>query len=88
MQMGVAPIQIQNLIEKDGAWYVIGRNFTPYCHVTRDGKVLKTTYLNSVTLRLEEDPNTADYRDLGIKVEDMHKVVLKVIDPINNTAAK
>lgn len=87
MQMGVAPIQIQNLLERDGAWYVVGRNFTPYCHVTRNGKVLKTTYLNSTLLRIDENPDTADYRDLGIEVLDMHKEVLKVIDPVN-TAEK
>ena len=87
MQMGIHDIQITGLYERMGNWYVKGENFSPYCRVTRDGKVLSTSYVSTSLLRLNEDPGTAEYRDLGIKVLDMHKEVLRTVPSLNEQEA-
>ncbi len=87
MQMGIHDIQITGLYERMGNWYVKGENFSPYCRVTRDGKVLSTSYVSTSLLRLNEDPRTAEYRDLGIKVLDMHKEVLRTVPSLNEQEA-
>ena len=76
MQMGVSKIQVTDLYQRSGAWYVRGENFSPYCKVTVDGKILETTYITPTLLRIEEDPGTENYEDLVISVVDMHKEVL------------
>lgn len=76
MKMGVSKIQVLNLYQKDDAWYVQGRNFSPYCKVTVDGKILETKYISTHLLELLEDPGTEDYRDLVISVVDMHHEIL------------
>ena len=74
--MGMEPITITGLWEKDGAWYAAGENFSPYCQVVRDGKRLETEYLSPYLLRLTEDPETTDAGELGIQVVDQHNEVL------------
>jgi hypothetical protein len=76
MQMGMSKILISDLFQRDGTWYVRGANFSPFCAVTVDGKILETTYLNTGLLRIDEDPGTDDYRDLSISVVDLHKTIL------------
>ena len=76
LQMGMEPITITGLWERDGAWYVEGENFSPYCQVVRDGKRLETEYLSPYLLRLTEDPETTDAGELGIQVVDQHNEVL------------
>ena len=76
MKMGMSPITITDLYERDGAWYVRGENFSPYCKVTVGGKILDTTYITPTLLRIDKNPGVDSYQDLGISVLDMHKEVL------------
>ena len=76
LQMGMEPIVITQIWERDGAWYVAGENFSPYCQVVRDGKRLETEYLSPYLLRLTENPETEDTGILGIQVVDKHNEVL------------
>ncbi|MCI2058094.1 MAG: LTA synthase family protein [Oscillibacter sp.] len=76
MKMGFAKIKIQGMYQRDDVWYVRGENFSPYCKITVDGKILDTTYVNPELLRIDEDPGTSDYQDLVVSVVDMHKEVL------------
>lgn len=76
MKMGVSKIEITDLYERDGAWYVRGDNFSPYCKVTVDGKILDTTYITPMLLRIDENPGVNSYQDLSISVVDMHKEIL------------
>lgn len=86
MKMGVQDIRITGLHQRSGAWYVDGMHFSPYCRVTVDGKQLKTAYISPMMLRLDEEPDTADYRELGIEVVDMHKEVLGTVAPRSESA--
>jgi len=76
MKMGMSEIKVTGLYQRGDAWYVQGVNFSPFCKVTVDGKILDTTYVNTTMLRVNEDPGVSDYRDVAISVVDMHKEVL------------
>ena len=76
LKMGVAPITIRTLSHSGKAWYISGRNFTPYCKVTADGELLKTIYMSPTLLQVVEDPGTTSVEDLSISVVDKHKEIL------------
>ena len=76
MQMGMVPIEITGMEQRAGEWFILGRNFTPYCVVTEDGAQLETEYEAPWLLRLKEEPDTTDDRDLEISVVDKHNEVL------------
>lgn len=82
MKMGVLNMKVTGLFERLGTWYVEGENFSPYCKVTVDGKVLKTSYVSTTLLRLDEDPNTDSYKNIGISVLDLHKEVLSTVPSV------
>lgn len=74
MKMGCVPMEITGFWERDGQWYVTGRNFSPYCQVTAAGDRLETEVLSPWLLRLEEEPDGTDR--LGLSVVDRHGKVL------------
>ena len=76
MEMGMVPIEITGMEQRAGDWFILGENFTPYCVVTQNGQLLDTEYEAPWLLRVTEEPNTADYRDLEISVVDKHNEVL------------
>ena len=76
MEMGMVPIEITGMEQRAGDWFILGENFTPYCVVTQSGQLLDTEYEAPWLLRVTEEPNTADYRDLEISVVDKHNEVL------------
>ena len=76
MEMGMVPIEITGMEQRAGDWFILGENFTPYCEVTKDGELLETEYEAPWLLRVTEDPDTTDYRDLEISVVDKHNEIL------------
>lgn len=76
MKMGMVPIEITGMEQRAGDWFILGKNFTPYCVVTENGNQLETEYEAPWLLRLKEEPDTTDYRDLEISVVDKHNEVL------------
>ena len=76
MEMGMVSIEITGMEQRAGDWFILGENFTPYCVVTQDGQLLDTEYEAPWLLRVTEEPDTADYRDLEISVVDKHNEVL------------
>ena len=76
MEMGMVPIEITGMEQRAGDWFILGENFTPYCVVTQNGQLLDTEYEAPWLLRVTEEPDTADYRDLEISVVDKHNEVL------------
>ena len=76
MKMGCVPIRITKVYQHNGAWYIEGQNFSPYCEVTLDGKLLKTEYICETMLKLKEAPNTLSADDLYISVVDTHREIL------------
>ena len=77
MKMGMVPIEITGMEQRAGDWFILGKNFTPYCVVTEaDGDLLETEYESPWLLRLKEEPDTTDYRELEISVVDKHNEIL------------
>lgn len=74
--MGMVPIEITGMEQRAGDWFILGENFTPYCVVTQNGQLLDTEYEAPWLLRVTEEPDTVDYRDLEISVVDKHNEVL------------
>ena len=76
MEMGMVPIEITGMEQRAGDWFILGKNFTPYCVVTEDGELLETEYEAPWLLRVTEEPDTTDYRNLEISVVDQHNEIL------------
>ena len=76
MQLGMSPIEIQRLFQLGGEWYVSGENFSPYCRVMSGSRQLDTVYLSAQLLKITEDPETENAKDLSIRVVDKHNEIL------------
>ena len=76
LQMGAAPIRITGMFQQNGRWYIRGENFSPYCQVTVEGRLLKTDYICQSLLELREDPDGLTLEDLYISVVDTHREIL------------
>lgn len=70
MTMGVKPIRIKEVVAAGGKYYIKGENFTEYSKVTLKGKPLKTIYLGSNLLGLQEEVNPADVNKMKVSQID------------------
>ena len=80
LQLGTAEITIDRLVAGDGCFFVLGRNFTPYCHVAAGGHTLETEYWNGGCLRVEGKLSELDPAELSIRVIDSHRTLLSEFD--------
>ena len=79
MWMGMEPITVDAILrlgERTQTWFLLGKNFSPYCQVTRDGGRLEAEYVAPWLMVLTEDPETADPSALRIQVVDPHNEIL------------
>ena len=60
MKMGVKEIKIEEVVQIGDRYYIKGKNFNEYSKVTLDGKTLKTIYLGSNILGLQEEVDPED----------------------------
>lgn len=82
LQLGISDIEISEVIpdEEEKCFFVLGQNFTPYCHVASGGKTLDTVYLTDGSLRVDADPAKVDLTDLSIQVIGKFHELLSEID--------
>lgn len=66
MKMGVKDIKIDEVVQIGDRYYIKGKNFNEYSKVTLDGKTLKTIYLGSNILGLQEDVDPEDVKDMKV----------------------
>ena len=71
MKMGVKEIKIEEVVQIGDRYYIKGQNFNEYSKVTLDGKTLKTIYLGSNILGLQEDVDPEDV--VNMKVSQVEK---------------
>lgn len=71
MKMGVKEIKIEEVVQIGDKYYIKGKNFNEYSKVTLDGKTLKTIYLGSNILGLQEDVDPEDV--VNMKVSQVEK---------------
>ena len=76
MAMGACPITLGGLYRSEGAWYVSGVNFSPYCRIFAGEREVECTYLSPWLLRLEEDPGARSPSELTVRVVDEDGEVL------------
>lgn len=81
LQMGVRPIQISDVVEILGDFYLKGENFTEYSKVSLDGEVLNTIYLSPTVLGLLEEVNPEDVPRMKVsQVEKNNKEILSTTE--------
>lgn len=66
--LGISDISITEIIPGDNCFFVLGTNFTPYCHVAADDTVLDTVYMTDSVLRVDEDLSEIEHEELSIHV--------------------
>ena len=66
MKMGVKEIKIEEVVQIGDRYYIKGKNFNEYSKVTLDGKTLKTIYLGSNILGLQEEVDPEDVKDMKV----------------------
>ncbi|QIB68036.1 LTA synthase family protein [Aminipila butyrica] len=55
MKMGIKPITIKEVVQIGNKFYLKGENFTEYSKISLDGEILKTIFLGSSILGLQEE---------------------------------
>lgn len=71
MRMGVKEIKIDEVVKIADRYYIKGQNFNEYSKVTLDGKTLKTIYLGTNILGLQEEVDPEDV--VNMKVSQVEK---------------
>lgn len=66
MKMGVKDIVIEEVVKIADRYYIKGKNFNEYSKVTLDGKTLKTIYLGTNILGLQEDVDPEDIANMKV----------------------
>ena len=80
MQMGVKPIKIKEVVQIGEDYYIKGQNFTEYSKISLDGKVLKTVYLGSTILALNEKVDPADASRMKVSQVEKNKEILSTTE--------
>ena len=66
MKMGVKEIKIDEVVKIADRYYIKGQNFNEYSKVTLDGKTLKTIYLGTNILGLQEEVDPEDVSKMKV----------------------
>jgi phosphoglycerol transferase MdoB-like AlkP superfamily enzyme len=70
MKMGYKDIEIKKIVKIGDDYYITGKNFTERSKITMDGKTLKTIYLSSTLLGLQEEIDPKDVDKLEVSQTD------------------
>jgi hypothetical protein len=76
LQMGFAPICIDEVLEVDGVHYIYGRGFTPYSKVSVGDKVFETEFLSPGALRVLEDVDEDEVAALQVSQVEKNNEIL------------
>lgn len=55
LQMGVKPVQIQDVTKNESGYLVTGSGFTPYCHLLFNGKEVSVSWIDASHLQIMEE---------------------------------
>lgn len=76
MKMGIRPIKITDAIEVGGHKYIKGENFTGYSHISIDGHLVDTVYLDPQTLRIPDDADITDLSKIQVSQIEKNNAIL------------
>ncbi len=80
MKMGVKPIKITNIVRIGDKLYIKGENFTEYSKISLDGKILKTIFLGSSILGLQEDVDLNAVNRMKVSQVEKNKEILSTTE--------
>ena len=70
MKMGVKDIRISKVVKIGDKYYIKGKNFTESSRISLEGKILKTIYLGSTVLGLQEEVDPLDVSKMKVSQFD------------------
>lgn len=70
MKMGVKDIRINEVVKIGEKYYIKGKNFTESSRISLEGKILKTIYLGSTVLGLQEEVDPLDVSKMKVSQFD------------------
>ena len=80
MKMGVREIKVEKVVKIGGAYYIKGKNFTPYSKISIDGKVLDTIFLGPSVLGLLEEVPQEDVPRMKVSQVEKNKEILSTTE--------
>lgn len=80
LQMGVKPIKITEVVRVGDKLYIKGENFTEFSKISLDGKILKTIFLGSSILGLQEDVDLNAAGRMKVSQVEKNKEILSTTE--------
>ena len=80
LQMGVKKIQIDEIVEIGGKYYIKGQNFTEYSKVSLDGEILDTVYLGPTILALNDKVDPEDASRMKVSQVEKNSEILSTTE--------
>lgn len=80
LQMGVKPIKIKEIVRVGEKLYIKGENFTRYSKISLDGEILKTIFLGSSILGLQENVDLDSVDRMKVSQVEKNKEILSTTE--------
>lgn len=80
LQMGVKPIKITDVVRVGDKLYIKGENFTEFSKISLDGKILKTIFLGSSILGLQEEVDLNAVDRMKVSQVEKNKEILSTTE--------
>lgn len=80
MRMGVKPIRVKEIVTIGDKRYIKGENFTEYSKISIDGKILKTIFLGSSILGLQENVDESLVSKMKVSQVEKQKEILSTTE--------
>lgn len=80
LQMGVKPIKIKEIVRVGEKLYIKGENFTQYSKISLDGEILKTIFLGSSILGLQEEVDLNAVERMKVSQVEKNKEILSTTE--------
>ncbi len=80
LQMGIKPIKVTDVVRIGSKLYIKGENFTEYSKISLDGKILKTIYLGSSILGLQEEVDLNSASKMKVSQVEKQKEILSTTE--------
>ncbi|MFV0516718.1 MAG: LTA synthase family protein [Aminipila sp.] len=80
LQMGVKPIKVTEVVKVGNKLYIKGENFTEFSKISLDGKILKTIFLGSSILGLQEEVALDSASRMKVSQVEKNKEILSTTE--------
>lgn len=80
LQMGIKPIKIKEIVRIGDKLYIKGENFTEYSKISLDGEILKTIFLGSSILGLQEEVDLDAVNRMKVSQVEKNKEILSTTE--------